>query len=623
MTGARNARLPLFLVVCGLAAGFVALVYAPGLSGPFLFDDHPNLGILETLAALDTFSAEWWRLVLGNHSGPTGRPLAMLSFAAQASSWPHSPFAFKLVNLLLHLATGALIALLCVGLLRAMQLAPGREKVVGALVALAWALHPIHVSALLHSVQRMTVLSSLCMVAALALLLRCTMTSAPGFRHLLGLWLLFPLLLLAAVLSKESGILLCALAGLLLIALPARPAAAAALKLRLWSAVMLAGPLLLLGLYLALSSSAIADAYALRDYTLGERLLTQPAVLLGYAADIVIPTAGAGDFFHDDTPVRQLRLAGADWLPAVAVLAILAAALISLLRRPNLIAFGLLWFFLGHALESTVLPLELRFQHRNYLPSLGLLLALAGLLLHLRTRLQMALLALFIAGAGIGTAVAAAAWGNAVSLSRFLLEDHLTSPRAWEFATVTLYNAGQFAQSAKANATARQLDPTASTYQLQALAIACAQGPLSAAEVARRGEQLREARLMKGTGESLRHLRTEVAESCESLTPAVLGEIGEALMPALEASADTRAKQHAYLELGLAAIGRRDLDAAMEHLERAYQQRKEPGISLLQAQLLESADLAQEATYYRSRTGAALPAANNAIERLLRALSAR
>ena len=74
----------------------------------------------------------------------------MLSFAAQASSWPHSPFAFKLVNLLLHLATGALIALLCVGLLRAMQLAPGREKVVGALVALAWALHPIHVSALLH-----------------------------------------------------------------------------------------------------------------------------------------------------------------------------------------------------------------------------------------------------------------------------------------------------------------------------------------------------------------------------------------------------------------------------------------------------------------------------------------
>ena len=57
MTGARNARLPLFLVVCGLAAGFVALVYAPGLSGPFLFDDHPNLGILETLAALDTFSA--------------------------------------------------------------------------------------------------------------------------------------------------------------------------------------------------------------------------------------------------------------------------------------------------------------------------------------------------------------------------------------------------------------------------------------------------------------------------------------------------------------------------------------------------------------------------------------
>ena len=42
-----------------------------------------------------------------------------------------------------------------------------------------------------------------------------------------------------------------------------------------------------------------------------------------------------------------------------------------------MIAFGLGWFFIGHIIESTVLPLELFFPHRNYLPAIGLYVALA------------------------------------------------------------------------------------------------------------------------------------------------------------------------------------------------------------------------------------------------------
>ena len=47
---------------------------------------------------------------------------------------------------------------------------------------------------------------------------------------------------------------------------------------------------------------------------------------------------------------------------------------ISLRKRNALVSLGLLWFLGGHLLESTVLSIELMFLHRNYLPSIGLLL---------------------------------------------------------------------------------------------------------------------------------------------------------------------------------------------------------------------------------------------------------
>jgi hypothetical protein len=46
-------------------------------------------------------------------------------------------------------------------------------------------------------------------------------------------------------------------------------------------------------------------------------------------------------------------------------------------KKYPLISFGILFFLLNHLIESTILPLELFFEHRNYLPSLFLFLPLA------------------------------------------------------------------------------------------------------------------------------------------------------------------------------------------------------------------------------------------------------
>jgi len=86
------------------------------------------------------------------------------------------------------------------------------------------------------------------------------------------------------------------------------------------------------------------------------------------------------------------------------LLALFCAALWQRNRRP-LFALGILWFFAGHVLTGTIIPLILAFEHRNYFSSAGLLLAATSLIALegplARTQLRaaaVALAALFYAG---------------------------------------------------------------------------------------------------------------------------------------------------------------------------------------------------------------------------------
>lgn len=70
------------------------------------------------------------------------------------------------------------------------------------------------------------------------------------------------------------------------------------------------------------------------------------------------------------------------------VLAGLLGAVTLLIKKLPLFALDILWFFAAHSLESTILPLELVHEHRNYLASFGILLALVVLLAHLLSARQ-------------------------------------------------------------------------------------------------------------------------------------------------------------------------------------------------------------------------------------------
>ena len=58
-------------------------------------------------------------------------------------------------------------------------------------------------------------------------------------------------------------------------------------------------------------------------------------------------------------------------------------------RRLPLVAFGILFYYLAHTIESSVFPIrDIVFEHRTYLPNLGLTLAFVSLLFYLGEYLQ-------------------------------------------------------------------------------------------------------------------------------------------------------------------------------------------------------------------------------------------
>src|SRR5690554_5740411 len=89
----------------------------PALSGPFLFDDHPNLKALTVLEG-DISLRSLIAYLSENAAGPTGRPLSMLTFLLNDIYWPSDPRSFKYTNLLLHVLNGLLVLWLAIGILR-------------------------------------------------------------------------------------------------------------------------------------------------------------------------------------------------------------------------------------------------------------------------------------------------------------------------------------------------------------------------------------------------------------------------------------------------------------------------------------------------------------------------
>jgi hypothetical protein len=372
--------------------GLAAAIYFPALKGGFLFDDLPNI-VDNPAVHLTHFSITGLKDSLaGLSAGPLGRPISVWSFALTHLFFGLSAYAFKAVNLAIHVINGLLVGWF-VGLLLHYARAPLRisaqaRKWLPVCAAALWLVHPIHFVATMMAVQRMTLLAGT--FTLLALIAHLKAMSLPQGRTRWGWlaagWLVFwPL----AVFSKESGLLFPAYV-LAIIWLAPKPDSYLQTTRRntvVISAVAIA--LAGLGMLWHIGWSWLEAGYAARPFTLTERLLTEARVLWFYLGQIVVPSYYSFALYLDWFPLSTGLLAPPATAVALAAWCLAIAAAVLARQRAPMLGFALAWFLLGHSLESGFVPLEIAHEHRNYLPALGPILGVAYFGARLLERLRL------------------------------------------------------------------------------------------------------------------------------------------------------------------------------------------------------------------------------------------
>ena len=426
--------------ICLLVLLATLLLYGFQAGDYFIFDSKYALESNQWIA-IDGSSLEEWRIAaVSTAAGPLGRPLSNLSFAIDAVVFGEvSALWIKRVNALLHVATGALVFLLFRLLLRRSPVLGWTESLASAVALLAaviWVLNPLHVSTVLYAVQRMTQLPALFVVAGLYSFFRLRsqwLVRSPSRQDYSQAYFAAFAFTLAAAFSKENGLLLPWLIAITELCLFRFRVNGGAMDLSYRRAVgcLLLLPLLLVVIVWVLAPDFILGPYALRDFSLVERLLTQIRVLLVYLGWFVAPLPGFLGFYHDDIAWSRSLLE----LPLLAALATWCVIAFLAWRWRNsvpLLAFALLWYLVAHAMESSVFALEMVFEHRNYLPMIGVSVLLASLVLEVQERwsLSAGLLGSLIGGVLISLLfLRSAYWTDELRLAEHHFTHHPESAR--------------------------------------------------------------------------------------------------------------------------------------------------------------------------------------------------
>jgi hypothetical protein len=119
-------------------------------------------------------------------------------------------------------------------------------------------------------------------------------------------------------------------------------------------------------------------------YTITERLLSESVILVGYLRSMVLPDLNSMSLYQDFWPIQENF--NNDVLLSLFVLVGLLLLGILLVRVNRLAALGVFVFFVAHCLESSIFPLALAFEHRNYFASFGVVLCTVSVVFQFSSR---------------------------------------------------------------------------------------------------------------------------------------------------------------------------------------------------------------------------------------------
>ena len=509
------------------------LIYQQGIYGSFVFDDYENIQNNTQLRLTQLTPPDLIDAAMSGMAGPLKRPIAMLSFSLNYYfAEGYHNFSFKITNIIIQVLCAWLLFIFY---LQIIQL-PSVQKstaiksqtfpFIAFSIALLWAVHPINLTSVLYIVQRMTSLSTLFTLATLIFYLKARSNSQlSAFKNII-FYLASLMSFLLAIFSKENALLIplyCLLIEWVFFYQKSPWTLVSSLSQRNKRVIGLILSLLTItaGLYVLNYAS---HGYDNRAFTLTERVLTEARVLCFYISLIVLPRINALGLFHDDIVLSNSIID--PWTTIAAIIFIIGLITVAIRAREKkpLFAFGILLFFTAHLMESTIFGLEIAHEHRNHFASIGLIIALTGLLIHsqpfIKKRYALVSGGFFIIFA-LTTTLRSYEWKDNFHLAQYEASHHPDSPATQALLSNTAYKTQHYKVSEDAINTARKLAPYESSYAINSLVLAALlKKPLSDELNNEIKRKLKDNPFSASTKIALAHINTHLTnESFKPLQP--------------------------------------------------------------------------------------------------------
>ena len=404
-------------------------IYSYALKSPFYFDDYYSITENESVAIREiSFDA----LKKAATSGVSGfRPLPQISFAINYFLSAGDPVSYHVVNLLLHTINALLVYMTILALFGAGTRDNESNRTLRAsalFTALIWLAAPINSHAVISIVQRMALMMTMFFLGSCLMYIRGRKSGHP-------LYFIFSLILYTlAILSKQNAVVLpIVILTYELVIIRKGDIKSITKTGRGIFAVLIIVLLITLAAFGNSILSALTLGYKLRDFSMLERLLTQPRVIIFYLSLLILPIPGRFCITHIIEKSTSLTSPLTTLFSIIAIVIMLAVAIVRMKRSPYL-SFTILWFFITISVESSILPLEMAFEHRMYLPGIFLIGAAVD---HIVSRymerspkaVTAALLAVVILF-GTATTMRSMVWANGMTLWSDVVEKYPNNARA-------------------------------------------------------------------------------------------------------------------------------------------------------------------------------------------------
>ncbi|HZV68618.1 MAG TPA: tetratricopeptide repeat protein [Saprospiraceae bacterium] len=359
----------------GLAAILILgiLIYANSCGSTFHLDDLNNIRDNPSIRNLSDVQGIWKY----SHT----RFLAFLSFAWNYHYGQLNVWGYHFFNLIIHLINAVLVYWLSFLIFSTPVLKdkfmPKDKTMLSMAVALLFVSHPLATQSVTYIVQRMTSMSTMFYLLSVILYLISRLTvreKTVKNRLLIGAGVSA----LLAMLTKENAFTIPFAIVLVEIFFLRTGQNAISFKDK---RVLLIGvaliSLIALGFYnysgILTNPQFVDSDMGNKDITAITYLLTQFSVILKYIQLLIVPVNLVFDYNY------KLVMSFLDpraWISFLALVGLIVLA-IYFFKKHRIISFGIFWFFLTLAIESSIIPLQdLIFEHRTYLPSFGFFLIL-------------------------------------------------------------------------------------------------------------------------------------------------------------------------------------------------------------------------------------------------------